>query len=132
MLAHDFAQGGSPVRFLRRIAEVCLASHTQLVLAYVPFGGVVDSRYAPALVKLGMAPEIAAALHRDPAFRRQNQVLAALSRELNVPFADATEDLERAERNGTPQYWMFDTHPQPSGYRTIADRIYQTLRGGPR
>ena len=78
MLAHDFSKGGSPIRFLKRMQEMCTERGAELVVAYVPFCGTVSEHYAAALVKLGMQPEAAEALSRDPVYRRQNQHLAAL------------------------------------------------------
>jgi lysophospholipase L1-like esterase len=132
MLAHDFSKSGSPIRFLMRMAEVCRANHAQLVLAYVPFSGVVHSRYAAALAKLGMPFQTAMALHQDAAYRSQNRLLAALSADLGIRLADATEDLERAEQEGVAQYWAFDTHPRAAGYTTIARRILHALKGDAR
>ena len=128
MLAHDFDRGGSPVRFLRRIRDLCVANHTHLVVAYVPFSGVVHPRYAAVLIRLGMTAETAHALSHDPVYRRQNALLATLSATLQIPLADATADLMRAESEGVPQYWDFDTHPRPAGYATIARRIHRALR----
>jgi lysophospholipase L1-like esterase len=127
MLAHDFAIGGSPERFLRRIQDLCRSAGARLIVAYVPFCGVVHPRYATSLIKVGMRPSIAGALSRDPIFRRQNHFLASLCAALNLQMADATEDLIEAER-GVPQYWSFDTHPRPAGYATIARRIRRALR----
>jgi len=128
MLAHDFETGGSPGRFLRRIQDLCTASGTHLVVAYVPFCGVVHPRYATSLIRLGMPAGSAQALSHDPVFRRQNAFLAKLSETLHLHLADTTEDLMRAESDGVPQYWNFDTHPRPAGYATIARRIHRALR----
>jgi hypothetical protein len=128
MLAHDFRSGGSPERFLRRIRDLCTSAGARLIVAYVPFCGVVHPRYATSLVKAGMRPPIADALAHDPIFQRQNQFLASLCAALNLPLADATEDLVEAERAGVPQYWSFDTHPRPAGYATIARRIRRALQ----
>jgi hypothetical protein len=34
----------------------------------------------------------------------------------------------RAESDGAPQYWNFDTRPRPAGCATIARRIHRALR----
>jgi hypothetical protein len=128
MLAHDFGIDGSPERFLRRIQELCRSAGTRLIVAYVPFCGVVHPRYAPSLIKVGMAPPIATALSRDQIFRRQNVFLASLCAAMNLPLADTTEDLVEAEQAGTPQYWSFDSHPRPAGYATIARRLHRALQ----
>ena len=130
MLEHDFSKGGSPVRFLSRMQELCKPRGIDLVVAYVPFSGRVHARYAGSLIKLGMQPEIAHALAGDPRYRRQNQHLAELCSVLNLPLADATVDLVRAEQGGVRQYWDFDTHPRPAGYATIAGRIFKALHKG--
>jgi lysophospholipase L1-like esterase len=104
------------------------AAGANLIVAYVPFCGVVHPRYATSLVKAGMQPPIADVLSRDPIFRRQNRFLASLCADLNLPLADATNDLVEAERAGVPQYWSFDTHPRPAGYATIARRIRRALQ----
>ena len=128
MLAHDFESGGSPARFLRRIQALCTSNGTGLVVAYVPFSGVVHPRYAAPLIRLGMARGTAKALYHDPVYRRQNALLAHLAGTLPLHLADTTADLMRAESDGVPQYWNFDTHPRPAGYATIARRIRRALR----
>ena len=127
MLAHDFTKGGSPLHFLMRMDQLCRSRDIRLVVAYVPFCGVVHSRYASSLTRLGMQPVTAQALARDPIYRRQNRLLAEVCTTLGIPLADATEDLRRAEEQGIPQYWEFDTHPRPAGYATIARSIHAAL-----
>lgn len=134
MLAHDFATGGSPAPYLGRIGAWCRAAGATLVVAYVPFCGVVHPRYAAPLVALGMNPATAAGLSRDPAYRRQGAALAAACAGFGLPLADATADLAAAEARGVPQFWEYDTHPRPAGYATIARRIRDVMRrpvGGP-
>ena len=97
-------------------------------MAYVPFCGVVHSRYASSLTRLGMQPVLAEVLVHDPIYRRQNRLLAEVCTTLAVP-ADATEDLRRAEAQGIPQYWEYDTHPRPAGYAD--NRSEHTCRAGP-
>ncbi len=128
-LGHDFAKGGSPVRHLTRIAEVCKSVGSRLMVAYVPFCGVVSRRYVPSLVELGMDRTTAEALAVDPIYRRQNRVTTGVCTSLELPLADATADLVQAEAAGVPQYWTYDTHPRPAGYATIARRIHRALRG---
>jgi lysophospholipase L1-like esterase len=128
MLAHDFAQGGAPVLFLRRVDEACKAVGARLVVAYVPFCGVTHGRYARALEMMGMSRSTAEALAVDPVYRGQNRMLAELCPRLGLPLADATDDLARAEAAGAPQFWSFDTHPRPAGYVTIARHIHQVWR----
>jgi lysophospholipase L1-like esterase len=127
-LAHDFGEGGSPFRFLERMAAYCREVGARLMLAYVPFCGVVSGRYAPALVEMGMDRDVAESLSTDPKYRAQNRFLAELCRGMNLPLADATADLEAAEAAGSPQYWRYDTHPNADGYATIARRIHATWR----
>ncbi len=128
MLANDFSSDRAAQRFLRRIRDLCQSAGVRLIVAYVPFCGVVHPRYATSLIEVGMRPAIAHALSRDPIFRRQNRFLASLCANLQLPFADTTEDLVAAERDGVPQYWNFDTHPRPAGYATIAKRIRRALQ----
>jgi lysophospholipase L1-like esterase len=129
MLSHDFSRGeGSPVLYLGRIAELCKAGNAHLVVAYVPFCGVTSRRYASSLVRMGMEQSIAEALDSEPIYRRQNEVLASLCRDLNLHLADTTESLVQAEAEGTSQYWSFDTHPRPNGYSTIGRHIYHVWR----
>jgi len=127
-LAHDFGEKGSPLRYLERMAEVCRIAQARLMLAYVPFCGVVHGRYAPALVEMGMDRAVAESLSTDPKYRSQNRFLADLCREMKLPLADATADLEGAEAAGSTQYWRYDTHPNADGYATIARRIHATWR----
>jgi lysophospholipase L1-like esterase len=128
-LAHDFAHGGSPDRHLMRMAGACRAVGARLVIAYVPFCGVVSPVYAAPLVRLGMAPELARHLPLDPIYRRPNLLLARVCAQLNLPLADTTDDLAAADAAETRQYWEYDTHPRPAGYATIARRIGQALMG---
>ncbi|OJW18959.1 MAG: hypothetical protein BGO49_18125 [Planctomycetales bacterium 71-10] len=126
-LAHDFATGGSPVHFLERMHDTCRAAGARMMVAYTPFCGIVHPRYASALVELGMDPATASALATDPKYRGQNRVMADVCRELGLPLADATADLEAAEAVA-PQYWPYDTHPNADGYATIARRIHETWK----
>ena len=129
MLSHDFSRGnGSPAPYLERIASLCRAQNAHLVVAYVPFCGVTNSRYSDSLVKMGMEQSIAEALDSDPIYRRQNEILASVCEDLNLPLADTTDALRQAEAEGTPQYWSFDTHPRPEGCATIAAQIYRSWR----
>lgn len=123
MLAHDFSLGGSAAPYLRTIAGSCQRADARLLVAYVPFCGVVDRRYAAALIQMGMAPALAEALPADPVYRRQNRHLTEACSRLGLAFVDATEPLRSAERSGVPQYWRYDTHPTPDGYATIAHAI---------
>ncbi|WP_165249498.1 SGNH/GDSL hydrolase family protein [Paludisphaera soli] len=126
-LAHDFATGGSPVLFLDRMSQVCRQAGARMMVAYTPFGAVVNPRYAPALVDLGMDRATAESLSVDPKYRNQNRVLAAVCEELKLPLADATAALEAAEASA-PQYWPYDTHPNALGYATIARRIHEVWK----
>lgn len=125
MLSHDFSKSGLPSLYLYRLAECCKQINARLLIAYVPFSGVTHARYAPALVKLGMDPAVAAKLATDPAYRSQNRLLAGLCPKLDVPFVDTTDALIEAEAAGTPQFWALDTHPRPTGYATIARTIHE-------
>ncbi len=128
-IGNDFTKGGLPVRHLTRIAELCKAVGSRLIIAYVPFCGVVSRRYVPSLVELGMDRTTAEALAVNPIYRGQNRVLNEVCSSLKLPLADATADLAHAEEAGVPQYWSYDTHPRPAGYATIARRIHRALRG---
>jgi lysophospholipase L1-like esterase len=131
MLGHDFGKGGSPSRYLMRMEGICRPRGIRFLVAYVPFCGVVHPRYAPALIELGMLPAVAESLSRDPAYQRQNRMLADLCAALKLPLADTTEDLMREEARGEPQFWSYDTHPRPAGYATIARRIHSELSFAP-
>jgi lysophospholipase L1-like esterase len=129
MLAHDFAKaGGSPERYLSRVAASCRSVNARLVVGYVPFSGVTSRRYAPSLVKLGMDRAVAEALSTDPRYRRQNAMLTEVCRELQLPLADTTESMIRAEAESTQLYWDFDGHPRPAGYAVIAQHVYDVWR----
>lgn len=128
MLSHDFASGGLPNLYLLRIAEWCRQARANLLVAYVPFCGVVHPRYAAPLVEAGMSRSTAEALAVDPAYRRQNVVLAEVCPQLGLPLADVTEALAHAEAGGVPQYWNYDTHPRPAGYATIARHVHGVWR----
>jgi len=129
MLAHNFSQSdASPIRYFERIAALCQAENARLLIAYVPFCGVVDRRYTPALVKMGMDPSVAEALCSDVIYRRQNELLGQLCGDMNLSLADTTDALKQAELGGIPQFWDVDTHPRPAGYATIAGEIYGVFR----
>ncbi len=132
LLKHDFAKDGSPERHLLRMAELCKSVGSRLLVAYVPFCGVVSRRYIAPLLRLGMDPTTAEALAVDPTYRSQNRFVATLCSRLGLPLADTTEDLVQAEQLGVPQYWEYDTHPRPAGYATIARRLYRAIQEGPR
>lgn len=126
-LSHDFSKGGSPILFLERMREVCRASGAQMMIAHAPFCGVVGSRYADALIAEGMDPATARSLSTDPKYRSQNRVLADVCRQLDLPLADSTPDLEAADAVA-PQFHPHDTHPNARGYATIARRIHETWK----
>lgn len=128
MLSHDFTRGGSPGPYLERIARGCRGMGVNLLVVYVPFSGVVHTRYVPALVKLGMKRAIAEALSTDPIYRRQNAQLGLVCGRLEIPFVDTTDALATQEAAGVPQFWMYDTHPRPDGYATIARAVYAAWR----
>ncbi len=99
MLAHDYARGGgSPERYLSRVADSCRSGNARLIVAFVPFGAVTSRRYAASFAKLGIDPALAESLATDPRYRAQNVVLADACRELKIPLADATESLVRARQ----------------------------------
>ncbi|QEH35688.1 hypothetical protein OJF2_42430 [Aquisphaera giovannonii] len=128
-LSHDFAAGGgSPRPFLEKMREVCRSAGARMTVAYTPFLGVVHPRYVPALVALGMDRATAEALPVDPKYRSQPRHLAEVCRDLGLPLADATAALEAAEAAEGPQYWAYDTHPNPAGYATIARRIHEAWK----
>ncbi len=126
LLSHDFSKDGSPQTILQRMADLSKIFEARMMVAYIPFCGVVHTRYAKALVEMGMKPDLAAALPGDPKYRAQNRILAEVCGQLNLPLADATPDLEAAEAAGTPHYWAYDTHPNAQGYAVIARRIHET------
>ena len=123
-LAHDFSQGGTPRDYLAAMADVCAQFRAKLYIAYNPFCGVVNPRYAPALIDAGMDPEIANGLAVDPKYRNQNRVVAEICQDLKLPLADSTEALRAAEADG-PQFWLYDTHPNAAGYATIARGLHE-------
>ncbi len=106
----------------------CEAVGARLAIAYVPFCAVVSRRYVESLVRLGMDRKTAEAMSVDPIYRRQNRILAEVCGLLKLPLADTTDDLVRADSDGTPQYWSFDTHPRPAGYTTIARCLHRVVR----
>lgn len=123
MLSFDYAQGLSPDGYLGRIDAWCLAVGARLVVAYVPFCGVVDRHYAASLVKLGMDRATADSLADDPVYRKQVKELASVCGRLGIAFVETTDALIAAERLGARQFWEYDTHPRPAGYGTIGSQI---------
>jgi hypothetical protein len=128
MLSHDFSGDATTPYYLQRVAGWCRATGASLTIAYVPFCGVVHPRYASSLIKMGMSQAVADALATDPAYRGQAAMLARVCPSLGMPLADTTEALARAEADGTPQFWDYDTHPRPAGYATIAGAIHEVWR----
>jgi hypothetical protein len=128
MLAQDFAHGGLPTVYLGRLAELCSAAKANLLVVYVPFYGITSHRYAPALKQFGMDPAIADALAVDPVYRRQNVSLRSVCAALSLPLADTTDALIRAESEGVPQFWSYDSHPRPAGYATIAGVVHEAWK----
>lgn len=128
MIAYNYGKGGMPSPYLYQIDLACRKAGANLLVAFVPFCGVTHPRYAPALVALGVDPKTAERLAVDPVYRNQGVMLAQICPILGLPLADTTDALIRAEREEGPQYWMYDTHPRPAGYATIAQTIYQVWR----
>lgn len=123
MLNHDFRLGGSAESAIRTILNVCRQQGADLVVTYVPFSGTVHERYRQPLIDTGMPHETAKALTEDPAYQNQARHLTEVCDRLRIKFIDTTPALKAEEASGQPQYWPYDTHPRPEGYRTIADAI---------
>lgn len=123
MLTHDFRLGGSAEPAIRAIQEVCRGRGAELVVAYVPFSGTVHERYRQPLIDTGMPPETAKALTEDPSYQNQARHLTEVCDRLKLRFIDTTPALKAKEASGQPQYWLYDTHPRPEGYQTIAEAI---------
>ncbi len=128
MLKADFALGGSPEIQLRVIRQVCEGLKVRLVVAFVPFHGIVHVRYAQALKDLAMPDEVADALTTDPAYAVQAPQIRSICDRLRIPFVDTTPELKSKENAGSPQYWPYDSHPRPEGYATIAETIARQLK----
>lgn len=123
MIKADFALGGSPEMQLRAIRQVCDRLKVRLVVAFVPFHGIVHGRYAQALKDLAMPAEVADSLATDPAYSAQSPQIRSICDRLKIPFIDTTDALKSKENAGAPQYWPYDSHPRPEGYATIAEAI---------
>lgn len=128
LIRQDFRQGVSPELHLRLIQLVCQRAKVKLVLAYVPFHGTVHARYAQPLVDLKMPRDVAESLSVDPAYKNQAVQLTAICESLKIPFVDTTPALVERENAGHPQFWAYDSHPRPEGYRTIAEVIAKALK----
>ncbi|MBI1325863.1 hypothetical protein GC170_22105 [bacterium] len=128
MIKADFALGGSPEMHLRAIRQVCDRLKVRLVVAFVPFHGIVHGRYAQALKDLAMPAEVADALTTDPAYAAQSPQIRSICDRLKIPFVDTTDDLKSKENAGEPQFWPYDSHPRPDGYATIASAIARSLK----
>lgn len=127
LIRQDFQTGGSPISHLRLIQLVCRQMNVKLVLAYVPYYGTVNARYAQPLVDLSMPRDVAESLSVDPAYKNQALQLKAICESLKIPFVDTTPALVERENAGQPQFWAYDSHPRPEGYRTIAEAIAKSI-----
>jgi lysophospholipase L1-like esterase len=127
MLNSDLRLGGSPEPFLSAIGQVCRRRNIRLIVAYVPFYGTINERYVSSLKACGMDEKTARELLSDTAYSRHSGELAEICKSLNIEFVDTAPALKKQEGAGTPQFWSFDSHPNPAGYETIAEAIFQAI-----
>jgi lysophospholipase L1-like esterase len=127
MLNSDLRLGGSPEPFLSAIGQVCQRRNIRLIVAYVPFYGTINERYVSSLKACGMDEKTARELLSDTAYSRHSGELAEICKSLNIEFVDTAPALKKQEGTGTPQFWSFDSHPNPAGYETIAEAIFQAI-----
>ena len=99
MLAHDFTQGGSPERHLKRIAEVCnsvgaAAARSPMFRSAASSAGAMSRSWS----KLGMEPSHGRSRCRSTqSIVVSNRMLAERVLRLKLPLADTTDDLVQAE-----------------------------------
>ncbi|MCC7293203.1 MAG: SGNH/GDSL hydrolase family protein [Phycisphaerales bacterium] len=94
------------VEILRRLAELCRADGVRLLFVYDPS---YPELYLP-----------------QPPDRFHN-LLEARVNALGIPFFDLTPALQAATKQGPQHLAPVDYHPNPCGYRTIAEAIARQL-----
>ena len=110
------------------IQEICSKANIKLYVAYVPFYGTLHERYTQPLTDLKLPPEISKALLTDPEYKKQPTQLAAICSRLAIPFTDTSKKLQDEENRNAPQFWQYDSHPRPEGYKTISQAIAELLQ----
>ena len=129
MLAQDFNQGGSPMRYLLRMPNSATRPMPGFLWPTSRSAGPSTQGMHRRWSSWGCDPRRPRGSPEIPSTVVRTSIWLRLCAVLGLPtLADATEDLVRAEAAGTPQYRSFDTHPRPAGYATIARRIHDAMR----
>jgi lysophospholipase L1-like esterase len=89
---------------------------SRLVVVFVPFR---DRVYPSDIVSTGEAQQISEAIV---------DVLKHTSSQEDIPFIDLTEYMRsRAQQSRVSLYYGLDGHPNPTGYRVIAEGVAEFL-----
>jgi hypothetical protein len=129
-LTHDFSQGGGADEYLYYSATLCWQCHARLIVVYVPYHAVVNPIYFAAIRKLGGSRLDTLSEVNHPRYRRQQIHLQQVTRRLNIPFLDTTEEMIHAEKTRGLMYWPIDCHCTAAGYRLVAEICARHWRDG--
>jgi lysophospholipase L1-like esterase len=120
-LRHNFEKSGGAANVLRFMAWFCREHGVRLHVVYIPFHLTANPVYLPAQLKLGGHAKMKLPVSfSDDAHRRQQQHLAKVCRDADIPFLDVTDAMIAAERERR-LYWPIDGHCNAHGYRVIAE-----------
>lgn len=95
------------------------------LVVFVPSRNQVTDRYLHYDLEccLSCSSEVS---FTGPTFHQGTAVLKNECDQLEIPFLDMTKQIRQKEISGTSLYWNYDEHMRASGYRLIAEQIYQT------
>jgi hypothetical protein len=120
-LRHDFRTlGGGAEPYLESAAHWCKEHQCRFVLAYIPHPCAANPLYIPFANKFGGSGFGTATRADQPPYRNQQEHLAAVCRQLQVPFLDMTDEFIAAEKTQR-LFWPFDGHCNAAGYRLAAE-----------
>ncbi len=119
-LGWDLTQRGGVRNQLRDLQTFCARRGVRLAVVYVPYPGSVSVEYVVAQNRLGGPPLDPRRPLDDAAHRKQQEHLREVTRELGLPFLDATDAFIEAERGGERMFWPIDGHCNARGYHLLA------------
>lgn len=119
-LRWDYAKSGGAGEYLRLLKSLCDQQSCRLIVVFIPHPVTTNSAYMSAQVRMGADYGKITRLD-GPVYRAQQRHLQEMTRTLEIPFLDATEELVEAEKSGVSMYWPVDGHCTAAGYRVVSE-----------
>jgi hypothetical protein len=110
---------------LKEMNAICASNHVQFLVAVVPTKETVYSRYLEHNPQLALSDVLDKVIANE---RLARQELFAMFKQENIAFVDLLPPMEKAAGQARIYtYGVSDMHPNPNGYRVIADAVSQAL-----